>query len=147
MLASHLPARFPEIYRREGDSLLIAPLGETWDLRRTDFHPLDLAARLVQEAERDGYVLAALSVCFPSRWRIAEKLGKPLRDIHAPVPHYDEKLARIAGHPDDCRRLAATIRALPEATFRYKSLPVFAEAALAWLGRHAGAAAPLRTAS
>jgi hypothetical protein len=235
MLAAHLPARFPDIYRREGEVLSIAPLGETWDLCREDLHPLDLAARLVQEdlclmrPAGDTYVLAALSVCFPSRWSIAEKIGKPLRDVHAPVAFYDEKLARpvdrffsllkeerpvqrlnwnilddpalfqpgghnrkerdpgitpgnagerlfirverqtlrrlarsgdvmfgirtyvrklaeIADRPEDCRRLADAIRALPEATFRYKSLPVFAEAALAWLDRHAGSAA-LRTAS
>jgi hypothetical protein len=228
MLAAHLPARFPEIYRRQGDALLIAPLGESWDLRRSDLHPLDLAARLVQEdlclmrQEGDVHILAALSVCFPSRWRIADKIGKPLRDVHAPVAFYDEKLARpvdrfflhlkaekpvqrlnwnlhdnpalfqpdghnrkerdksitadnagerlfirierqtlrrlprsgdvlfgirtyvrkladIAGRPEDCRRLAAAIRALPEATFRYKSLPVCADAALVWLDRHAGA--------
>jgi dimethylamine monooxygenase subunit A len=236
MLAAHLPVRFPEIYRPDGDALQIAPLGESWDLRRTDLHPLDLAARLVQEdlclmrPDGDTHVLAALSVCFPSRWRIADKLGKKLRDVHAPVAFYDERLARpvdrffahlkedkpvqrlnwnlhddsalfqpvghnrqvrdpsitaenagerlfiraerqtlrrlprsrdvlfgirtyvrklgeIAGRPDDCERLAAAIRAVPDATARYKSLPVFAEAALGWLDHHAGAAVLLRTAS
>lgn len=231
MLAAHLPARFPEIYRRDGDALILLPLDERWDLRHPDLHPLDLAGRLVQEdlcllrQDGDAHVLAALSVCFPSRWRIADKIGKPLRDIHAPVAFYDEKLARpvdrfflhlkedrpvqrfnwnlhddpalfqpvghnrserdpsltaenagdrlfirverqtlrrlpssgdvlfgirtyiyklggMGGSPDDCRRLAAAIRALPDATFRYKSLPVCADAALAWLDRHA-----LRTAS
>jgi hypothetical protein len=100
LLAAHLPARFPETYARDGDTLVLKPLGERWDLQQTALHPLDLAARLVQEdlclmrAEGQEYVLAALSVCFPSRWEIAEKLGKPLRAIHGPVAFYDEKLAK-----------------------------------------------------
>jgi hypothetical protein len=31
-------------------------------------------------------------VCFPSHWRLADKLGLPAAAIHAPVPHYDEEL-------------------------------------------------------
>jgi hypothetical protein len=32
-------------------------------------------------------------LCFPSRWRLHEKLGKPLAAVHGPVPHYAERLA------------------------------------------------------
>ena len=28
------------------------------------------------------------SLCFPSYWRLADKLGRPLADVHGPVPHY-----------------------------------------------------------
>jgi hypothetical protein len=36
---------------------------------------------------KDGHDwLAAAHVCFPSDWRPEEKIGKPLREIHAPVP-------------------------------------------------------------
>lgn len=62
-------------------------------------HPLDLAARLVQEdlcvmvEHEDGaYRLDAASVCFPSHWKLREKLGRQVAEIHAPVPHYDEEL-------------------------------------------------------
>lgn len=40
------------------------------------------------------YRLAAAVLCFPSRWSLAEKLGRPLTAIHAPVPDYDATLAR-----------------------------------------------------
>lgn len=40
----------------------------------------------------EGYVLCAASVCFPSRWLLAEKIGQPMAQIHAPVPGYAEKL-------------------------------------------------------
>lgn len=28
-------------------------------------------------------------VCFPSRWRLADKIGRPLREVHGPTPGYD----------------------------------------------------------
>mgnify|MGYP003653791967 CR=1 FL=1 len=62
--------------------------------------PLITAARLVQEdlcllrAGTDGYELAAAVVCFPSRWSLAEKAGRPLGAIHGPVPDYQTELAR-----------------------------------------------------
>jgi dimethylamine monooxygenase subunit A len=69
-------------------------------------HPIDAAGRLVQEdlcvvEEREieggpAWVLAAASVCFPSHWRIGDKLGRSIAEIHAPVPHYDDELrARV----------------------------------------------------
>lgn len=37
--------------------------------------------------------LVAACVCFPTRWRLATKIGRTVREIHAPVPLYDEQLA------------------------------------------------------
>jgi len=62
-------------------------------------HPLDLAGRLVQEdlcllaPGPDGWVLAAASLCFPSRWRLADKLGRSQADVHGPVAGYGANLA------------------------------------------------------
>lgn len=36
----------------------------------------------------DGWRIAAASLCFPSSWRLAEKFGKPMEAVHAPVPGY-----------------------------------------------------------
>jgi hypothetical protein len=41
-----------------------------------------------------GPVLIAAILCFPSRWRLSEKIGRPLLAIHAPVPTYAETLGR-----------------------------------------------------
>ena len=35
-----------------------------------------------------GWVLAAAALHFPSAWRLAEKLGRPLHAVHATVPGY-----------------------------------------------------------
>lgn len=62
-------------------------------------HPIDAAGRLVQEdvtiMSRDGigeWRLNAASVCFPSRWSLAEKIGADLTQIHEPVPFYEERI-------------------------------------------------------
>ncbi|HTN40322.1 MAG TPA: heme-dependent oxidative N-demethylase subunit alpha family protein, partial [Asticcacaulis sp.] len=35
-----------------------------------------------------GWRLAAAHLCFPSSWRLHEKFGKALQEIHAPVPDF-----------------------------------------------------------
>ena len=55
---------------------------------------LQIAARFVQEdlvlmrRSEDGWRLVAASLCFPSSWSLAEKFGRPLVDIHEPVPGF-----------------------------------------------------------
>jgi len=102
-LARHLARRFPERFSLSGDGNRIdnRVTGETWDLRGGALRPLDTAGRLVQEdlclmLPGDGgeYVLGAASLCFPTRWRLAEKIGRPMGAIHDPVPGYGEALAR-----------------------------------------------------
>lgn len=41
-----------------------------------------------------AHVLAAAVLCFPSRWRLGEKMGRPLSAIHAPVPGYESTLGK-----------------------------------------------------
>ncbi|MDW3220292.1 MAG: DUF3445 domain-containing protein [Acidimicrobiales bacterium] len=62
-------------------------------------HPIDIAGRSVQEdlclLERDdtAWRLTAGSVCFPTRWSLADKIGGTLAAIHGPVPGYAEQLS------------------------------------------------------
>ncbi|MEM9034733.1 MAG: DUF3445 domain-containing protein [Actinomycetota bacterium] len=64
-----------------------------------DPHPLDDAGSRVQEdlclmrRRADGWYLAAGSVCFPSRWRLRDKLGRHVTAVHGPVDGYAEGLA------------------------------------------------------
>jgi hypothetical protein len=101
LLAVHLPARFPTLYRGEGDFLYNLVTSQRWNLSQQVLHPLDLAGRLVQEdlclmqhdPASNTYRLVGASLCFPTRWRLAEKMGKPLTAIHEPVAGYEEQLA------------------------------------------------------
>ena len=60
----------------------------------SDEPPLQIAARFVQEdlvlmrRSDDGWRLVAASLCFPSSWSLAEKFGRPLQEIHTPVPAF-----------------------------------------------------------
>ncbi|MDH3264634.1 MAG: DUF3445 domain-containing protein [Paracoccaceae bacterium] len=48
---------------------------------------------LMQEGGEGEHVLTGAILCFPASWTLAEKLGRPLGRIHAPVPTYDTALA------------------------------------------------------
>ncbi len=99
LLIAHLPSRYPEWFQRDGNILINHLTGETWNVAELPCHPLELAGRLVQEdlcivQINDGAPhFTAAVLCFPSRWRLHEKLGKPLGAVHEPVPHYAERLA------------------------------------------------------
>lgn len=98
----HLPRCHPDLYCRDGDTLVIPALDERWARDDERYAPLDLAARWVQEdlclmqpGDDDArWHLSAASVCFPTRWRLEQKIGRPLDEIHAPAPQLTEKLAR-----------------------------------------------------
>src|SRR3954454_5433468 len=54
-------------------------------------HPLEAAAVLVQEdlCVLMGGILAAACVCFPSHWRLVDKIGQTTVALHGPVHGYD----------------------------------------------------------
>ncbi|WP_069301634.1 heme-dependent oxidative N-demethylase family protein [Neptunicoccus sediminis] len=62
-------------------------------------HPLAVAGRLVQqdfcllERAESEHVLRGAVLCFPSSWRLADKMDHPMSAIHAPVQSYSPELA------------------------------------------------------
>lgn len=84
--------------QREVCDLIRAHLGQTAaadpDQPAADEPPLLTAARLVAEdllllfRDEQGWRLGAAALCFPSSWVLAEKFGRPLDTIHAPVPGF-----------------------------------------------------------
>lgn len=100
LMGEHLPRHHPDVFRREGERLHHAATGETWNLERLTLHPLDVAGRLVQEdlcllqSAGGPYHLVAASLCAPARWRLAEKIGRPITAVHEPVPGYAAALAQ-----------------------------------------------------
>ena len=93
-----LTRHHPACFSRDGAVVRNALTGECWNMGSID--PLDLAGRLVQEDlclvqnGAAGPVFTAAALCFPSRWRLVEKIGKPLAAVHGPVPFYADRLAR-----------------------------------------------------
>jgi hypothetical protein len=111
-LAAHLRRRFPQIP---------TPLA-------ADEPRLKAISRCVQEdlllmgREPGGWTLIAGSLCFPTTWRLSEKIGRPMAAIHAPVPGFagpmGERIHRIFDH----------LRA--EAPVERHNLSIFADAEL-----------------
>jgi len=62
----------------------VVALGRAWAL---DF-------LLLAPDSTGAHTLRAGCVCFPSHWDLREKLGRPLAEIHAPVPTLNLSLAR-----------------------------------------------------
>ena len=97
LLAAHLPTRFPKAYRREESALRVLPGDRLVELGGKP--ALLAASRLVQEdlllmqRHNEGWRLVAGSLCFPSTWVLAEKLGRDMDAIHGPVPGYAGKMA------------------------------------------------------
>jgi hypothetical protein len=82
-----------------------------------EVHPLEAAGRLVQEdlvvmVRRDGgHHLDAACLCFPSHWRLADKIGGSAAAIHDPVPGYADDLeARVDRYLDRLRVGTITAR-------------------------------------
>lgn len=100
LLVAHLVEHHPAIFSRDGDGLVNAATGERWDVAAPGLHPLDLAGRLVQEdlclltTGDASPLLIGATLCSPARWRLRDKIGRPLGAIHDAVPGYAEALSR-----------------------------------------------------
>ena len=94
VVLSHLPDGFV----RDGEHVT-RPDGGQVTLDRAD--PMGTLGRLVQEdlcllekAEGEAeHVLTGAVLCFPAGWRLAQKVMRPLVEIHVPIPEYDAALA------------------------------------------------------
>jgi hypothetical protein len=99
LLSQYLLRQYPSLYSRDGDIIRVGPAGADVDIADKSLSAIDRAGRLVQEdlclmQIRDGgHVLTAASLCAPSVWSLAEKIGKPLFGIHEHVPGFAEQMA------------------------------------------------------
>jgi hypothetical protein len=94
LLVEHLPRRFPEIYQRHKTEMEIVPLGRMVPLAEAGLAPLQVAANLVQEdlvllrRSESGWRLVAAALDYPSSWSLREKFGRPMHEVHGPVPGF-----------------------------------------------------------
>lgn len=94
LLHGHVVEHFPERFRQDCKGIAISghPALSTADMHA--LAPLHAASLLVQEdlilmrRGDNGWRLAAGSLCFPSSWTLTEKFGRPLHEIHQPVPNF-----------------------------------------------------------
>ena len=87
-------------FERVASELVNRVSGDRWTVEGNVPDPLGIAGQLVQEdlcilQEVEGELrLTAGVLCFPNRWRLADKLGRPMLAIHEPVPSYAERLGK-----------------------------------------------------
>ncbi len=100
----------PDLAAREAafdahpDSVKVLPDGEAATQELAEMlgaDSLEAAARahwedfclLTQDAPGQPYRLVAAAVGFPTDWRLADKIGKPLHAVHEPIHGYAEQLS------------------------------------------------------
>lgn len=103
---TYLPSRFPTMFTHTPTGLLNRITEETLPLDPSSAtHALELMGSHIDDdflfllpsstpGDDNKYRLEAFITCFPSGFNTRAKLGLLLADIHAPVPHYAQKLAR-----------------------------------------------------
>ncbi len=93
LLADHLVRNHGGQYHREGSHLHFG--NRNIDLADPDLPPLKIAGSLVADdllilrRKPEGWTLVAATLSFPSSWSLADKFGRTMDMIHAPVPGFE----------------------------------------------------------
>ncbi|KAG9247028.1 hypothetical protein BJ878DRAFT_494676 [Calycina marina] len=104
-LSAYLPERYPTLFTRTAVGIDNLATGESFNIieRPLAEDPMQMCARLVQddlaimfEKEDGQYYLLAGAILLAGFWRLEDKLGMPLSEIHtsADVPGYKTKLEK-----------------------------------------------------
>jgi alpha-1,2-mannosyltransferase len=105
-LCGYLPQRYPSLYRKTGVGMDNRVTGESFNIveRPLAEDPMQMAGRMVQddlaimfEREDGEYYLEAGSILLAGFWRLEDKFGMGLREIHTSgdVPGFKEKLEKV----------------------------------------------------
>lgn len=92
LLTDYLPQHHPAHYSLDGTHMTAA--GVDADIADAGMMPLHRAGLLVQDdlvimrKGDDGWRIAAAFLAFPSSWRLSEKFGLLMDEVHAPVPGF-----------------------------------------------------------
>ncbi len=93
LLTGYLSAHHADRYRLDGDRMSVA--GSGMDIADPDMIPLHRAGLLVQDdlvlmrRGEEGWRIAAAFLAFPSSWRLSDKFGRVMDEVHAPVPGFE----------------------------------------------------------
>ncbi|OWP03569.1 hypothetical protein B2J93_7587 [Marssonina coronariae] len=104
-LTGYLPERYPSLYRKTPVGMDNLVTGESFNIVERPLleDPMQMAARMTQddlaimfEKEDGQYYLLAGSILLAGFWKLEDKLGMPLSEIHysGNVPGYKEKLEK-----------------------------------------------------
>jgi hypothetical protein len=100
MCLQFLCARYPQYFDLDRENMLFYNriLGSTTDLK--EMSPLVVVLNhvpedfglMLRDPETGAYKLRAGVICSALGWNLGTKIGMGLREIHAPIPDYKEKM-------------------------------------------------------
>jgi hypothetical protein len=103
VMIEHVPKHFPSMFRLDGDILTNLTTQQTFDVERASKDPALALRTLCRNVEEDFYLmcpdgqgdwrLQGYISCFPGGFDGPSRMGMSFRDIHLPVPHYEERIA------------------------------------------------------
>lgn len=116
LVISHITRRYPKMFLVKDGCLYNDATKHTFPVDASQAS-IELLRQLTVTLEEDfllllkhqpkqEYCLEAATMCFPSHFSPVSKLGRPLTDIHGPVPNYKQKLQTPMNRYFD--RLSAT---------------------------------------
>lgn len=93
-----------DLFTIENEKVICHANGEVYELSDYEQYPLELISYLAPddfcllEKFADDYRLVAASVCSPTYWELSEKISKPMKNIHGPIPNLENKIGRMIRH-------------------------------------------------
>lgn len=100
-MIEYLPARYPSLFEKTSQGIRNLHTGESFDCisRPWKEHPMVIASKLIQddlaiviEGEDGQYYLLAASILLAGFWRLRDKFGRSLQEIHTSgdVPEFNK---------------------------------------------------------
>jgi hypothetical protein len=105
IMVDYLPKRYPTLFSTRGGTVRNRVTGSSYPLSTADLSPkrkLELLGENVEEdfyfmcpdAEDGEFRLRGYVACFPGGFLSPERVGESVREIHRPVPGYEEKIGK-----------------------------------------------------
>ena len=104
IMIDYLPKRYPTIFQQRGSTVYNALTQESYPLSTKDLSPERMLELMGCHVEEDFYFMCPDSDgefrlrgyigCFPGGFLSPARVGESVREIHQPVPGYEERLGR-----------------------------------------------------
>ncbi|KAH7361370.1 hypothetical protein BKA66DRAFT_425712 [Pyrenochaeta sp. MPI-SDFR-AT-0127] len=102
IMIKYLPSRFPTLFKKQGKVVRNLATGEVYPLSTEGLTHLQMLHHMGLHVEEDFYFmcpdpdgqfrLRGYLACFPGGFLSPSRVGESVREIHKPVPGYEQKL-------------------------------------------------------
>ncbi|KAK5987039.1 hypothetical protein PT974_11155 [Cladobotryum mycophilum] len=106
IMINYLPQRYPTMFRIEGTQLRNSVTGKSHSINMQELSHSQMLQNLGESVEEDFYFMCpdekgeirfqGYIACFPGGFLSLARVGMSMREIHQPVPGYEERIAKGA---------------------------------------------------